>query len=41
MFFHVFTFAASRGNCVDTKPLGIEFKLFPRDPANVQAMEHV
>ena len=39
MFFHVLTFAGSEGSCLNTRPLGREFKHHPRDPANVNAMK--
>ena len=39
MFFHAFTFAGSRGSCLDTRPQGRVFKRLPRDPANVNAMK--
>ena len=39
MFFHAFTFAGSRGSCLNTKPLGGVFKHRPRDPAIVNAMK--
>ena len=37
-FFHVLTFAGSRGS-LNTRPLGQMFKLLPRDPANVNALK--
>ena len=39
MFFHVLTFAGSRGSCLNTKPLGGVFKHLSRDPANLNAMK--
>ena len=39
MFFHAFIFAWSRGNCLNMRQQGLEFKHLPRDPANVNAMK--
>ena len=39
MLFHALTFAASRGSCLNTRPLGRVFKHRPRDPASVNAMK--
>ena len=39
MFFHALTFAGSQGSCLNSRPLGREFKHLSRDPANVNAMK--
>ena len=39
MVFHALTFAGSRGNCLNTWPIGRVFKHRPRDPASVNAMK--
>ena len=41
MIFNALTFAGSRGSCLRTRPLGRVFKLLPRYPANVNALEHI
>ena len=37
MFFHALTFAGSRGSCLNTRPIGRDFKHLPRNLANVNA----
>ena len=39
MFFHVLTFAGSRGCGLNTRPIGRVIKHLPRDPASVNAMK--
>ena len=39
MFFHAFTFAGSRGNCLNMRQQGRVFKRLPREPANINAMK--
>ena len=39
MFFHALTFARSRGNCLNMRPLGLVFKRCQRDPASVNAIK--
>ena len=39
MFFHTFTFAGSRGSCLNTRPIGGVFKHLPRDQVSVKAMK--
>ena len=39
MLFHALTFAASRGSCLNMRPLGRVFKHRPRDLASVNAMK--
>ena len=39
MFFHALTFAGSQGCCLNTRPIGGEFKHLPRDEASVNAMK--
>ena len=39
MFFHALTFAGSRRSCLNSRPLGREFKNLVRDRTNVYAMK--
>ena len=39
VFFHVLTFAGSRGSCLKRRPLGRVFKHRPRDSSSVNAMK--